>query len=175
MATLTERCVAWDWRVDEPTGLQPKTEPSRPASIDNSANAVPAAASGTETILIVEDEDGVRRLLERVLARRGFRVLAAAGGEEALRLFAQHGSEIQLVLTDVMMPGMDGQALADQLWVREPATRVLFMSGYTGDVLLRTGPLESSTAFLRKPVRAETLTTAVRTALDSPSRPFNPR
>jgi two-component system, cell cycle sensor histidine kinase and response regulator CckA len=132
------------------------------------------AAAGNETVLLVEDEDGVRRLLTQVLQRRGYRVLEASNGEEALQLFEQQGADIHLVLTDMVMPRMGGRDLALRLNQIRPELKVIFMSGYTDDVLVRTGALLPGMPFLRKPLRTEVLAAKVRETLDSPARPFNP-
>jgi len=132
-----------------------------------------ASGSNGETILVVEDEPAVRRLIAQVLRMREYHVLEAADAEEALCVFAEHGSEIDLVLTDMVMPGKSGRELAEIVHERCPETRVMFMSGYTDDVLLRTGALAPGMSFLQKPLRPDTLITRVREALDSPVRPFN--
>jgi PAS domain S-box-containing protein len=118
------------------------------------------AAAGGETILVVEDEDAVRRLTCRILSRRGYRVLEAPDGHRALDTWDRHGGEIDLLLTDVVMPGMSGKELAEQIGI-EP----VFMSGYTDDVMLRHG-LEGL-RLVQKPFDADTLLVAVRSALDS--------
>jgi CheY-like chemotaxis protein len=130
---------------------------------------------GSETVLIVEDEEGVRRLLRHVLETRGYRVLEACDGEQALRLYRESLDQIQLVLTDMIMPRMGGRELSDRLSEIAPDVRIVFMSGYTDDVLLRTGALNRGMSFLQKPLRPEALAAKVREALDSPSRPFNPQ
>jgi signal transduction histidine kinase/CheY-like chemotaxis protein len=122
--------------------------------------------AGSETVLVVEDEDGVRRLLTHVLHGRGYKVMEAASGEEALRLFEKRGAEIHLVLTDMVMPKMSGRELAEHLRRLRPATKVIYMSGYTADVLARTGALSPGMSFLRKPLHPEVLASKVREALD---------
>ena len=115
--------------------------------------------AGGETILVVEDEDAVRRLTCRILSRQGYRVLEAPDGHRALDTWDEHGSEIDLLLTDVVMPGMSGKELAEQIGI-EP----VFMSGYTDDVVLRHGV--EGLRLVQKPFDAETLLGAVRSALD---------
>ena len=134
----------------------------------------PGAKNGHETVLLVEDEQGVRRLLRHVLETRGYQVLEASNGEEALRIFQESGP-IHLVLTDMIMPRMGGRELANQLYSISPNLRIVFMSGYTDDVLLQTGELGRGMSFLQKPLRPDILTAKVREALDSPTRQFNPR
>ncbi len=131
--------------------------------------------AGGETVLVVEDEDGVRKLLTHVLTRRGYQVLEASNGEEALRIYEERAADIHLVLTDMVMPKMTGRELARQVREMRPDARVIFMSGYTNDVLVRTGALGPGMSFLQKPLRPEVLATKVREALDSPTQPFNPR
>jgi CheY-like chemotaxis protein len=123
----------------------------------------------------VEDEEPVRRLLTHILRHRGYRVIDASGGEEALALFDHHGDSIQLLLTDMVMPKMSGRELCERLRALRPNLKVVFMSGYTDDILVRTGGISPGMSFLQKPLRPDTLTAAIRAALDSPSLPFNPR
>jgi nitrogen-specific signal transduction histidine kinase/CheY-like chemotaxis protein len=130
---------------------------------------------GSETILVVEDEEPVRRLLYHVLERRGYRVLEASNGEEAMERFQECPGEIHLVLTDMVMPGMSGRELGARLREIRPDLTIMYMSGYTDDVLVRTGALGPGMSFLQKPLRPEVLTAKVREALDTASRPFNPR
>lgn len=131
------------------------------------AGAPAAATAGSETLLVVEDEDGVRRLLTHVLHRRGYKVLEAANGEEAVRLFEKRSAEISLVLTDMVMPQMGGRQLGDLLQQIRPGIKIIYMSGYTDDVLVRTGALGPGMSFLQKPLRPEVLAAKVREALDS--------
>jgi PAS domain S-box-containing protein len=118
-----------------------------------------ALAAGGETILVVEDEDAVRRLTCRILSRQGYRVFDAPDGPHALSTWDRHGDEIDLLLTDVVMPGMSGKELAEKIGI-EP----VFMSGYTDDVVLRHGV--DGLRLVEKPFDAETLLSAVRSALD---------
>jgi two-component system, cell cycle sensor histidine kinase and response regulator CckA len=122
--------------------------------------------SGSETLLLVEDEDGVRRLLNHVLHKRGYNVIEASNGEEALRLFERRGSEIELVLTDMVMPQMGGRELGERLRELNPGVKIIYMSGYTDDVLVRTGALGPGMSFLQKPLRPEVLAAKVRETLD---------
>jgi CheY-like chemotaxis protein len=132
--------------------------------------------SGTETILLVEDDPGVCQLLSRILRDRGYTVIEACHSEQALELFEKHSTEIHLVLTDVVMPGKSGLELADILRAKRPDLKILCMSGYTEDVLVNSGSFSPGTPFLRKPLRPDTLAAGVRETLDSPSLlPFNPR
>jgi two-component system cell cycle sensor histidine kinase/response regulator CckA len=124
------------------------------------------AGGGSETLLLVEDEDSVRRLLVHVLARCGYKVLEASNGKEALLIFETPGIQIDLVITDMVMPHMTGRELGEHLARAHPGTRVIYMSGYTDDVLVRTGALGPGMSFLQKPLRPEVLSAKVREALD---------
>ncbi len=125
------------------------------------------STSGTETILLVEDNAGLRKLTTRVLEPAGYTVLAAATGEEALRLLEQHDERVHLLLSDVVMPGMSGRHLAERLAGARPGMRVLYMSGYTSDTVVRHGVLEAQMAFLNKPFTGPALLRKVREVLDS--------
>jgi CheY-like chemotaxis protein len=124
------------------------------------------AEAGFETLLVVEDEDSVRRLLSHILHRLGYRVLEAANGEEALNLFEKRADEIRLVLTDMVMPQMHGRELGEMLRRIRPAVKIMYMSGYTDDALFRAGALGPGMTFLQKPLRPEVLAARIREALD---------
>ena len=134
------------------------------------AEAAPADAAppahGTETILLVEDEDGVRTLARRILEAHGYTVLEARHGTDALQRAAESDDHIHLVATDVVMPEIGGRELAETLAASRPDMRVLFVSGYTDDDIIRRGLLAPGMAFLQKPFTAEGLVRAVREALD---------
>ncbi len=123
-------------------------------------------ARGAETLLVVEDEDGVRRLACRILRAQGYTVLEARNGSEALSTFQDHDGVIELVLTDVVMPEMGGRHLHERLLAVNPNLAVLFMSGYTDDAVVRHGVLESETNFIQKPFSYAGLANAVRNVLD---------
>ena len=133
------------------------------AEIQESAGA----SHGTETILLVEDEDFLRDLARRMLEMAGYAVITAADGERALSLVDASDRPVDLVLTDVVMPGMSGRELAVKLAARAAQVKVLYTSGYTEDVILRKGLADESTHFLRKPYTMGDLTRAVRKVLDS--------
>jgi two-component system, cell cycle sensor histidine kinase and response regulator CckA len=125
------------------------------------------AKGGSETLLLVEDEDNVRRLLVHILGRCGYKVLEACDGVEALRIFETPGTHVDLVITDMVMPRMTGRELGERLKTAHPGTRVIYMSGYTDDVLVRSGALGPGMSFLQKPLRPEVLTSKVRETLDA--------
>jgi signal transduction histidine kinase len=122
-----------------------------------------AARPGTETILLVEDEQQVRIMLEAVLRRNGYDVIVAQDGHAALRAAERHDGPIHLLLTDVVMPGLRGPQLARQLGPTRPAMKVLFISGYTDDSVLLAGAAQGSVEFLRKPITPSALTARIRT------------
>jgi PAS domain S-box-containing protein len=131
------------------------------------AAALPPVAGGTETVLLAEDAAAVRAVGKQVLERQGYTVLEAPDGEVALHLAQRHSGPIHLLLTDVVMPGMSGRQLADQLARTRPDTRVLFASGYTDDAVVRHGVLEEGTPYLQKPFTPESLARKVREVLDA--------
>lgn len=120
---------------------------------------------GSETILLVEDEEGVRSVAKRILEKRGYSVLAARHAEDAMMIHGKFTGVIDLLLTDLMMPGMDGCQLAIELQRRHPGLPVLFMSGYADRAIFGGQRLDESQHFLRKPFTAESLTFAVRAAI----------
>jgi len=120
------------------------------------------------TILVIEDEDAVRDMLKTTLERNGFRVLAASGGREALDLCESDPAAIDLLLTDIVMPGTSGTDLAGYLAVRYPTMRVIRMSGFTEAMLGESGLRRDDSLFLQKPFSREQLLAAIRTALDGP-------
>jgi CheY-like chemotaxis protein len=140
-----------------------------------SANTAPAArparalvrGAGTETILVVEDEEALRRVAARTLEEAGYTVLAAADGKAALRASAEHGGEIDLLVTDVVMPEMSGSALARELVKRRPSLKVAYVSGYADDAMIRQGALDAGIPFLAKPFTSTDLKRKVREVLDA--------
>ncbi|HEY3281953.1 MAG TPA: PAS domain S-box protein [Armatimonadota bacterium] len=140
-------------------------EPLEASQVQVSAGAAPG---GSETILLVEDEEPVREATRTVLESGGYRVLVARSGEEGLSLAHARADNIDLLLTDVVMPGITGRQLADQVSQQRPGLRVLFMSGYTENAILQHGVLGEGVAFLQKPFTPGVLLRKVREVLDLP-------
>jgi two-component system cell cycle sensor histidine kinase/response regulator CckA len=142
-----------------------------PAREQLAAGRTPASATerprGTETILLVEDDPAVRAVAVRMLTHCGYRVLEASGGEAALEYLARHPGGVDLLLTDVMMPGMDGATLAGHVQAAHPRVKRLFMSGYPGDVISRHGTFEPGVNFVSKPFSPDALATLLRRVLDT--------
>lgn len=131
------------------------------------AVALPAAAN-RETILLVEDEDGVRRLVHDTLTRNGYTVFQARDGPEALAIWRQHGARVDLLLTDVVMPGMSGPELASRLIAHRPELKVVYISGYTGDAIANHEALQPGAVLIQKPFTARLLLRRLRETLDAP-------
>ncbi len=123
---------------------------------------------GTETILVAEDETGVRELACDFLQSHGYRVLQATDAGHALRLAEENPTRVQLLLSDVVMPGMRGTELASRVLQLNPAVRVLYVSGYTDNAIVQQGFLEPGTNFLSKPFSRDSLLRKVRQVLDAP-------
>jgi len=144
--------------------LPPSSQPVSPVVLEQTPSTIPRGAG--QTILLVEDDDGVRALTLNVLIRLGYRVLSAGCGDEALGIARRTTEPIDLLLTDVVMPDMGGRDLVARFARVRPGVKVLFMSGYTDDAILQHGVLDEGTAFLHKPFTHERLSAAVRSALD---------
>ena len=125
-----------------------------------------SAPRGTETILLVEDEDVVRGLTRKILMQAGYNVLDAKGGDEAIRLCHAHAGPIDLLLTDVVMPEVSGKEVADRLLELRPSIRVLYMSGYTDEAIVQHGVLDANVKFIQKPFTWVGLTRKVREVLN---------
>lgn len=142
-------------------------------SIDEPAerieNIVAAIARGCEKVLVVDDDLHVRMSTSRTLRTRGYTVFEADGGAKALRVLHDHVGEIDLVITDIVMPEMDGRELAEAVRALSPGVKILFTSGYTDDAIMRHGVIQSEIAFLEKPFRMHTLASKVRQILDDVS------
>jgi two-component system cell cycle sensor histidine kinase/response regulator CckA len=142
-----------------------------PAERARQTGTLQTANRGTETILLVEDEDGVRRLVRDIIARQGYKVLEARSGEEALKVVAELTGKIDLLLTDLVLSQMSGRELSDQLLATRKDLKVLFMSGYTDDAALHSGALTQSSAFIQKPFTASLLSQKLRELLDDRPEP----
>ncbi|HKC00745.1 MAG TPA: response regulator, partial [Terriglobales bacterium] len=140
-------------RVDE----APTIEHSKPVK----------QARGFETILVVEDEEPLRALVAGFLESNGYTVLQASEGKEGIHLAQEHGQPIDLLMTDVVMPGMSGSELATAIRAFLPHVKLLFMSGYTSDLIAEHGVLENDATLLEKPFTKDSLLTKVRVALES--------
>jgi two-component system, cell cycle sensor histidine kinase and response regulator CckA len=140
-------------RVDAPADFTP-------------AHSLQPARRGTETVLLVEDEDGVRALVRQVLHKHGYNVLEARNGGEALLMCERHQGKIDLLLTDVVLEQMSGRELAERLLKVRPEMKVLYVSGYADDAIVHHGVLTAGMAFLQKPFTTEALARKVRSVLD---------
>lgn len=126
----------------------------------------PQEASPEATILLVEDENSVRNLITRFLTRTNFQVLTAESGRRAQAVWTEHKSQIDLLLTDVMIPGgLSGRVLAEQFQAEQPALKVLYTSGYNADLLNAEGSLSKGSNFVQKPYRPEELLAGIRAVL----------
>ncbi|PYV38761.1 MAG: histidine kinase [Acidobacteria bacterium] len=150
------------FKIFFPRVAEPAESPERPA--DPPLSKTPR---GSETVLLVEDEEVVRQIARVFLERRGYKVLEATHGGEGLTLCKKHQEPIDLLLTDIVMPEMGGRELAEQAKLLHPEMRVLFMSGYTDDILIREGIKLQGTPFLQKPFALQALARMVREVLDS--------
>lgn len=136
-----------------------------PASLTN-ADPVATMSSIIQTILLVEDEAAVRNVVQTGLESFGYRVIVAGSAMEAIQLMQTHGPEIDLLVTDVVMPGMSGRQLSDQLRIQDPNLKILFVSGYTDDAVVRHGVEDSSDILLLKPFTPAELAQRIRTLFD---------
>ena len=140
----------------------PRTE----AAAEQHAISVPDTASGgSETILLVEDEESVRQLVRDTLVSKGYQVIEGENGESGIAAAVRHKGKIDLVITDVVMPGMGGREMVKQLAHSRPDAKVLYLSGYTEDAIVSDGSIESGTAFLQKPFTLQSLSRKVREVL----------
>jgi hypothetical protein len=136
------------------------------AEIRTSSLSLPGVPDATATVLLVEDEDTVRRAVRRMLERSGYTVVEAANGQEGLDVAASHLGAIDAVVTDLMMPGMDGRTFSERLRTTHPHIRVVFTSGYTDDAVIRRGIVDASHRFLQKPFTRDQLARAVHAVLE---------
>jgi CheY-like chemotaxis protein len=126
----------------------------------------PALVNGSETILVAEDQDGVRQMTQKILEKCGYNVLSAEGAEQALHLAKHHQGAIDLLLTDVVMPGMSGPELVESLVSFRPEIPAIYMSGYTDDQLQHHGVLHEDVVLIEKPFSAKGLTGTIRQVLN---------
>jgi two-component system cell cycle sensor histidine kinase/response regulator CckA len=136
------------------------------ATSSKSTPGLKLSVQGTETILLAEDEPALRTMTRHVLALQGYNVLEASNGEKALRMAEEYRGTIHLLVTDVVMPVLSGRLLAERLTALRPGIKVLYLSGYTDDAVVRHGVLQADTAFLQKPFTPSALTAKVRDILD---------
>ena len=148
------------FRVYLPSIEPIESQPSAPRKLPPSV--------GRETVLLVEDEDAVRRLARLSLERHGYTVLEAAGGEEAIQLSETFQGTVDILVTDVVMAGMNGREVSERLRASRPGLKVLYMSGYNDDAVVRNGLGEAPTAFLQKPFDSRILATRIREVLGPP-------
>jgi DNA-binding response OmpR family regulator len=138
--------------------------------VSASSREAPAPARGVETVLLAEDEQMVRAVTARMLREHGYTVLEAESGDDALRLARAFGPQrVSLLVTDVVMPGMSGKKLVEELRREAPGLRVVYISGYPQEELGRNRELEPGVAFLSKPFSGATLAAKVREILDAPA------
>ena len=141
----------------------PRMDDATSVTVEKQEISVPR---GSETILLVEDEDVVRGLTKKILMQAGYNVLDAKGGEEAIRMCRAHNGPIELLVTDVVMPELSGKEVADRLLELRPAMRILFMSGYTDEAIIQHGVLDANVDFIQKPFTWIALTRKVRDVLN---------
>ena len=168
---IVKQSGGWIWVYSEP-GHGTTFKIYLPRVTEAAAPAAPSPAPsvsvrGTETVLLVEDEEMIRNLVQKVLKANGYTVLVAASGRDAERVAEQHDGPIHLLVTDVVMPGMNGREVAQRLAALRAGIQVLYLSGYTDDAIVHHGVLEPGVAFLQKPFTPAVLGRKVREVLDA--------
>jgi CheY-like chemotaxis protein len=141
----------------------PRIDAGASPAVESSART--PESQGCKTVLLVEDQEDVRKLVTTILKKHGYEVMEARNGAEACVISQQYAGEIHLLMTDVVMPGMNGKELSERLKTARPNIKVLFNSGYTADVIAHRGVLEPHVSYLPKPFSAETLVSKVRDVL----------
>jgi DNA-binding response OmpR family regulator len=141
--------------------------PVADAAATNARKSTGGIRGGTETIMLVEDEPSVLELAQRTLQHLGYNVLPCGGPDEALRTFGEYQNRVQLLVTDVVMPRMNGKDLAARITAREPSVAVLFTSGYGENIIAKQGIIDDGIHFIGKPYRPEDLARRVRSLLDA--------
>lgn len=140
------------------------------ANVSAPSPAPPVSVRGSETVLFVEDDEMIRNLVQKVLKANGYRVLVAPNGRDAERVAGQHEGPIHLLVTDVVMPELNGREVAERLAAARAGLRVLYLSGYTDDAIVHHGVLEPGVAFLQKAFTPAVLARKAREVLDSPAK-----
>jgi CheY-like chemotaxis protein len=168
---IVRQCDGYIWVYSQPGRgstfkiYLPRVEEQAEAAALSTART--AARGGTETVLLVEDEAVVRTLVRNTLLQNGYRVLEAENGSQALRICERHRGPIHLLVTDVVMPGINGRELAERLTQQRPELRIMFMSGYTDETIAHHGVLAPGVGFLQKPFTLDALARKVRETLDT--------
>jgi CheY-like chemotaxis protein len=136
------------------------------ATVQQPAVTSAALQGGSETILVLEDDRDVRNMITKILSNQGYDTLEAANGDDAIRVFEEHKEKIKLVILDVVMPGKNGREVFDEITRIEPRAKAIFMSGYTGDIVIDKGIQKEDVEFLQKPLSVAKLLAKVREVLD---------
>lgn len=142
---------------------------TKPEAASVSFQQMDAAKNGNETVMLVEDDDGVRELIKSILTQKGYRVFAAENGRECLEMLAKQGNDVNLMLTDIVMPGMNGKDLYTKSAEIYPDMKVIYMSGYSNDVIASHGAFSKGVHFIQKPFSIEGISAKVRHVLDGSS------
>jgi PAS domain S-box-containing protein len=171
---IVKQSEGWIWVYSEPgQGSVFKVYLPVAAADDDTAAAAaaaPAVAKGHETVMVIEDDAQVRSMVRRILASRRYDILEACGGEEAIAMAKAHAGSIDLILSDVIMPGLNGPETVQQVQQHFAGTRTLFMSGYTDHAVLRDRILSAGVNFIQKPFAPDALANKIREVLDAPQR-----